>query len=164
VGVKLAAVLLLASLGIAGGSSGVTVKSAFVPALGKTVLVDASGRTLYRNRTEKGGRIRCTGACAAAWPPLLVPAGARVTAGAGVAQAKLGTVLRPGGKRQATYAGQPLYRFAADRRAGQAKGQALGGVWFAIAPASSTPAPPPPPPPPATAPPPPTDTGGYGYG
>jgi predicted lipoprotein with Yx(FWY)xxD motif len=165
-----AAVALLAggvaaSVALGGGSAAVTVRSAFVKPLGKSALVTSSGLTLYRNMSEKQGRIRCTGSCATAWPPLLVPAGGKLFAGAGVSQSKLATVKRPDGKRQATYAGSPLYRFAADGR-GQAKGQGLGGIWFAVtvagagapspAPAPSTPAPAPAPPPP-----PPTDTG-YG--
>jgi predicted lipoprotein with Yx(FWY)xxD motif len=135
----LAAGGLAASVALGGGSSAVTVRSAFVQPLGKTALVTGSGLTLYRNKTEKAGRIRCTGACATAWPPLLVPTGEKLVGGAGVAQAKLGTVRRPDGKRQATYAGSPLYRFAADRR-GQAKGQGLAGIWFAIS-VAGTPAP-----------------------
>ena len=140
----LAAAGLATGMALAGHSraaKSVTVKSAYVEALKKTALVTSSGLTLYRNTTETKGRIRCTAACASAWPPLVVPAGDRVAAGAGVAQAKLGTVRRPDGKQQATYAGMPLYRFAADRRAGDAKGQGVGGVWFAVA-ASGTAAPP----------------------
>jgi predicted lipoprotein with Yx(FWY)xxD motif len=139
----------------------VTVKSAFVESLGKTVLVTSSGLTLYRNTAERGGHIRCTGSCAATWPPLLVPTGDRLAAGSGIRQAKLGTVKRPDGKRQATYAGSPLYRYAADRRAGDANGQGIGGIWFSLAlagaaaPATTAPA--------TTSPPQSTDTGGYGY-
>jgi predicted lipoprotein with Yx(FWY)xxD motif len=161
--VALAAGGVAASVALGGGSVAVTVRSAFVKPLGKSVLVTSSGLTLYRNMSEKQGRIRCTGSCATAWPPLLVPTGGKLVGGAGVLESKLSTVKRPDGKRQATYAGSPLYRFAADGR-GQAKGQGLGGVWFAVtvagaaspapAPAPSTPAPAPPPPPP-------TDTG-YG--
>jgi predicted lipoprotein with Yx(FWY)xxD motif len=152
-----------ASLALGSTARTVTVKSAFVTGLKKNALVTSAGLTLYRNTTEKSGRIRCTGACATAWPPLLVPVGATLTAGSGVAKAKLGTVKRPDGKRQATYGGSPLYRFAADRKAGPANAQGLGGIWFAagapaaVAPATTAPA--------ATTAPPPTDTGyGGGYG
>jgi predicted lipoprotein with Yx(FWY)xxD motif len=131
VSIALAAAGVAAGMALGSGSKAITVKSAYVKSLKKTALVTSSGLTLYRNTTEKNGHIRCTGACASAWPPLLVPAGDRVVAGPGVAQAKLGTTRRPDGKRQATYAGAPLYRFASDRKAGDAKGQGLGGVWFA---------------------------------
>jgi predicted lipoprotein with Yx(FWY)xxD motif len=151
-----------ASLALGSTATTVTVKSAYVKALKKNALVTSVGLTLYRNTTEKNGRIRCTGACTTAWPPLVVPAGATLVAGPGVAKAKLGTIKRPDGKRQATYAGSPLYRFAADRKAGDAHGQGLAGIWFAAgapaaAPAGTAPA--------ATTAPPPTNTGyGGGYG
>jgi predicted lipoprotein with Yx(FWY)xxD motif len=131
----LAAAGFAAGMALAGHSSAaksVIVKSAYNKTLKKAVLVTSAGLTLYRNTTETKGRIRCTGACASAWPPLVLAAGDRLAAGAGVTQAKLGTVRRPDGKRQATYSGMPLYRFAADRNAGNAKGQGLGGVWFAV--------------------------------
>jgi predicted lipoprotein with Yx(FWY)xxD motif len=131
VSIALAAAGVAAGMALGGNSKAVTVKSAYVKALKRSALLTSSGLTLYRNTTEKNGHIRCTGTCAAAWPPLLVPTGDRLVAGTGVAQAKLGTTRRPDGKRQATYAGSPLYRFASDRRAGDAKGQGLGGVWFA---------------------------------
>jgi predicted lipoprotein with Yx(FWY)xxD motif len=151
-----------ASFALGGASKVVGVKSRYLPALKQTVLVNAAGLTLYRNSTEMG-RIRCTGACATAWPPLYVPSGDKLVAGAGVVQAKLGTIVRPGGRRQATYAGKPLYRFASDRKPGDARGQGLGGVWFAVvtpgaaAPATTMP------PTTAAAPTTPTDTG-YTYG
>ena len=46
---------------------------------------------------------------------------------------RLGTLTRPDGRLQLTYAGLPLYRFAQDRKAGDVKGQGSGGTWFAVA-------------------------------
>jgi predicted lipoprotein with Yx(FWY)xxD motif len=160
VSIVLAAAGVAAGMALGSSSKSVTVKSAYVKALKRSALVTSSGLTLYRNTTEKNGHIRCTGACAAAWPPLLVPTGNKLVAGPGVAQAKLGTTRRPDGKRQATYSGSPLYRFASDRKAGDARGQGLGGVWFAAggsgvsAPATTAP--------PTTSTTTPTDTG-YSY-
>src|SRR5437773_10199182 len=65
-----------------------TVKAAYNKTLKKTVLVTASGRTLYRNTTERKGRVRCGQGCVSAWPPLVIPKGTRPTAGKGVAPAK----------------------------------------------------------------------------
>jgi predicted lipoprotein with Yx(FWY)xxD motif len=146
VSIGLATAGVAAGMALGGGSKSVTVKSAYVRALKRSALVTSAGLTLYRNKTEKNGHIRCTGACASAWPPLLVPTGDRLSAGPGVAQAKLGTTRRPDGKRQATYGGSPLYRFASDSKAGDAKGQGVGGVWLAAgasgpsAPATTAPA------------------------
>jgi predicted lipoprotein with Yx(FWY)xxD motif len=114
------------------GTTTVVVKSVMNAKLGKKVLATAGGLTLYRNTQEKSGHIKCTGGCASVWPPLTLPAGAtRATAGAGVTQALLAKVRRPDGRWQVTYKGQPLYRYSADRRAGQANGQGIGGIWFA---------------------------------
>jgi|HubBroStandDraft_6_1064221.scaffolds.fasta_scaffold01393_13 predicted lipoprotein with Yx(FWY)xxD motif len=140
------------------------------------ILVDKSGRTLYRYSADGTGTPTCTGGCAATWPPLTVPAGSvHVTGAAGVRSADLGTVALPGGGLQVTFRGMPLYRFSGDTKPGDTNGQGTGGTWFVVpvamvapppaAPsttgvATTTTAPPPPPPsnrvttaPPATAPP-----------
>jgi len=102
--------------------------------LGKKVLVTSSGLTLYRNKTETAGRVKCTGACATVWPPLTLPVGAtHATAGAGITQSALGKAKRADGKWQVTYKGQPLYTFAQDQAAGQTNGQGIKdvGTWMA---------------------------------
>ncbi len=126
--------------GIAVAASGTstktpTVKKAFNSALGRTILVTGTGFTLYTNNKERTGKIRCVGQCRAFWPPLLVPATAKPTAGAGVAEARLGTIRRPDGGRQVTYKGAPLYRFKSDTKRGAAGGQGvadLGGTWRVV--------------------------------
>jgi predicted lipoprotein with Yx(FWY)xxD motif len=114
----------------------VTVASAKVGALG-TVLVDQRGMTLYRFTPDGTTKTTCTGACAAAWPPLTVPSGSRLSAGAGVPRSALGTIVRPGGGRQVTFKGLPLYRFSGDTTAGQAKGQGVAGTWFVVSPSGA---------------------------
>ncbi len=70
----------------------------------------------------------CTGSCASAWPPLLLPSGATsATAGSGVEANKLGTITRPDGGTQVTYNGMPLYLFTSDKSPGQATGQDVEG-------------------------------------
>jgi predicted lipoprotein with Yx(FWY)xxD motif len=91
-------------------------------------LLTAAGRTLYTNTIDAPGDVRCTGGCAGQWPP--VPAD--VTAGAGVPASSLGTVRRPDGTLQATFRGQPLYRFSGDTGAGQARGDGASGIWHAV--------------------------------
>lgn len=114
----------------------VTVATAKVGALG-TVLVDQRGMTLYRFTPDGTGKTTCTGACAAAWPPFTVPSGSRLSAGAGVPRSALGTIVRPGGGRQVTFKGLPLYRFSGDTKAGQAKGQGVAGTWFVVPPSGA---------------------------
>jgi predicted lipoprotein with Yx(FWY)xxD motif len=99
-----------------------------------TVLVDGTGLTLYELETEASGQIMCTGACRTAWPPLLLPAGATsATPGPGVT-GTLGTIARPDGGTQVTYEGRPLYLYSGDQSPGQANGQGIQGVWFAMTP------------------------------
>jgi predicted lipoprotein with Yx(FWY)xxD motif len=124
-----------AAVALATGSAA-TVNSVQNSTLGK-ILVSTGGRTLYHDSSEAKNVVRCTGACAAIWPPLLVGAGTKPVAGPGVKAALLGTVKRDGGKLQITYSGLPLYLYSGDKRAGQVNGQGVGGFWHAIAPTGS---------------------------
>lgn len=114
----------------AGGSGGTTVATGTAAGLG-AVLVDSSGATLYTLKGETAAHIMCTGSCATTWPPLTVAAGAVPRTGAGVNGA-LATTRRPDGTTQVTYDGAPLYRYSGDQGPGQANGQGVGGVWYAV--------------------------------
>jgi predicted lipoprotein with Yx(FWY)xxD motif len=97
------------------------------------ILVNSQGRTLYRFKADQGTKSACTGACAGAWPPLLVTG--KPTVGSRVNTSLLGTTPRPEGTTQLTYNGHPLYRFAQDQKAGETNGQgvsAFGAAWFAL--------------------------------
>jgi predicted lipoprotein with Yx(FWY)xxD motif len=96
--------------------------------LGKKIVVTASGRTLYTLSAETQGRFICTGSCLADWHPLKVPTGGKVE---GVA--RLGTINRPEGGRQATYNGRPLYTFDMDAKKGDVNGEGFKdvGTWHA---------------------------------
>lgn len=116
-------------------TSGFTVRVAFVRGVGR-VLVDSAGRTLYVFSKDRADHNRptCTStACTSFWPPLVVRKSP--TGGAGVDSRLLGRVRDPNGKWQVTYDHQPLYRFAGDKKPGQAKGEgvnAFGGIWRAV--------------------------------
>ncbi|MGH2937354.1 MAG: COG4315 family predicted lipoprotein [Solirubrobacterales bacterium] len=93
------------------------------------VLVNSEGRTLYAFSGEE-----CEGACAKAWPPLLDESGEPQPSN-GTAAARLGTIERPDGTAQVTYAGHPLYSFGGDKAPGEANGDgesAFGGTWTAL--------------------------------
>ena len=114
----------------------VVISTRKVPKLG-TVLVDNKGLTVYMFVPDKRAKVTCKGVCAAVWPPLMLPKGARARA-AGKAKARL---LRsdpdPVGGRVVTYDGWPLYTYVGDRAPGQATGQALnlnGGLWYVLTP------------------------------
>jgi predicted lipoprotein with Yx(FWY)xxD motif/predicted outer membrane protein len=98
-----------------------------------TVVIDARGNILYRydKDSAKPPRSNCVGACIKKWPPVL--AGDELST-KGVDESLVGKVRRPDGRWQLTLAGWPLYRYVADRRTGDVKGQNRDGVWFAVAP------------------------------
>jgi predicted lipoprotein with Yx(FWY)xxD motif len=103
-----------------------------------SILVNSTGRTLYLFKADVGSKSACTGACAAAWPPLLTTG--KPTAGSGLTASKLGTITRSGGNQQVTYNGHPLYLFIQDKKPGQTTGQgstAFGAAWLALSPAGN---------------------------
>jgi predicted lipoprotein with Yx(FWY)xxD motif len=105
------------------------LKVAHTPA--GSVLASSRGRTLYYYSADKpqSGKSVCTGTCATAWPPLAAP----VKAPAGVRlPGKLGVITRPGGLKQVTLNGYPLYCYIGDKTAGQVTGNGIGGAWHVI--------------------------------
>jgi predicted lipoprotein with Yx(FWY)xxD motif len=113
------------------------------PTLGETILTTTKGRTLYSLSVEKHGKFICTASCLSVWHPLVVPASMKP-----IGPVKLGTIVRPDGAGiQVTYKGRPLYRFGADTKAGDVKGEGIKdvGTWHAAATpkAEATPEPPP---------------------
>jgi predicted lipoprotein with Yx(FWY)xxD motif len=123
----------LTSVAGASPSQLVAVNAAQNAALGK-ILVNSKGLTLYHYSAEGKNAVRCTGTCAASWPPLLIAAGGKPIAGPGVTASLLGTVKRPDGKVQVTYGGKALYLYSGDARAGDLEGQGAGGTWHALRP------------------------------
>jgi predicted lipoprotein with Yx(FWY)xxD motif len=110
-----------------------TVRTAKSATFG-TILVAANGRTLYRFTVDRKGVNRCSSdaTCNKYWPPLLVKASVKPTAGPGAKAALLGTIQAARGMRQVTYAGYPLYFFAGDSAAGQVKGQGIQSKWYVV--------------------------------
>lgn len=91
--------------------------------LGK-VLVDAEGHTLYHLSADSRDKSKCTGACTAIWPPLLVTGTPSFGGLSG-----LSTFNRGGGKMQVAYHGEPLYTFSGDAKAGDTAGQGITDAW-----------------------------------
>jgi predicted lipoprotein with Yx(FWY)xxD motif len=108
-------------------ASGTKIATAKNASLKSTVLVDAKGMTLYALSVEKQGHFICTDSkCLAVWHPVAGKPSGSV--------GSLGTVKRPDGTVQAAYKGKPLYTFASDTAAGDAKGEGFKdvGVWHAV--------------------------------
>jgi predicted lipoprotein with Yx(FWY)xxD motif len=99
------------------------------PALGK-VLTTANRQAIYYWRSEPRGKIRCTGACAKAWPPVLVRKGVMVPMHYSGIKGDFGTIRRPDGTRQLTFNRRALYTYAHEK-----PGQVLCDDvdnWFAV--------------------------------
>ena len=118
----------------ASASSSEAATTTYQVKVGKTsagnALVGEDGKTLYFFAKDTNGTIACTGSCTGTWPPFTLDAGEKTSAGQGVTASWLATVMRPDGKTQVTYNGHPLYYFASDTAAGDAKGNGYGGIWF----------------------------------
>jgi predicted lipoprotein with Yx(FWY)xxD motif len=120
------------------GAVAPTVRAAHNATLNRTIVVSATGRSLYHRIGERAGHVLCGSACTRVWPPLTVAAASTpLVRGTGVTGV-LGKFRRPDGRWQVTLRGLPLYRFAGDRAAGQVHGQGVGRIWFAVA-AGTTP-------------------------
>ncbi len=135
-GVGVVSLLALALLGVAEANAGapaaapagtrVTLHSTEIG--GVAVLTNARGLTLYWFAPDTATASRCTGSCAAYWPPVF----GTPQAGPGLT-GRLGIIGRPGGGVQATYDGHPLYSYIGDNGPGQANGNNLdlnGGLWY----------------------------------
>jgi predicted lipoprotein with Yx(FWY)xxD motif len=119
-----------------GGVAVLTVNTGQASGIG-TVLVDARGLTLYHLTGETTSNFKCTSSCTSTWPPLLLTTPGGPTGGTQVT-GTLDTVTRPDGGEQVTYNGLTLYTYAGDSNPGDANGQGIGGVWYAVGPSGST--------------------------
>ncbi len=98
------------------------------------VLTDPNGLSLYGFTEDTDGVPSCDGACADAWPPVLVES---PELPADLDPAVFSVAQRSDGSLQLVAGAWPLYRFAGDSAPGDINGQASGGVWFAAAPDGS---------------------------
>jgi predicted lipoprotein with Yx(FWY)xxD motif len=102
--------------------------------LGKQIIVDAAGKTVYLYVPDGASTTsKVPAALKAAWPPVV--ASGAVIAGTGLTAAKLASDRQGDGSQQVAYNGHLLYTFANDKAPGDATGQGLGGIWFALTPA-----------------------------
>ncbi len=101
--------------------------SAKVAGVDKTILTDAKGMTLYYYTPDTATTSACTGACAAAWPPLLFSGSGTPTA-SGTLPGTLSAVTSANGN-QVLYNGHFLYTFVKDKAPGDVTGEGVGGKW-----------------------------------
>jgi predicted lipoprotein with Yx(FWY)xxD motif len=128
------------STATAGGSSASGAAQATAEGLktatigGVTVLTNAKGFALYSFAPDTATKSACSGACAAAWPPVAAPA---------TVKSPYTSIKRSDGSTQLVFDGHPLYTYIADTTAGTASGNGVnsfGGLWHEV-PASGSPAP-----------------------
>jgi len=134
----LAGAALAALAGMALAKTKPTVSTAHNASLGRTILVDGRGLSVYTLSGETTHHLKCTKAkgCFSFWPPVTVKSSkTKLSLPAGV-KGKL-TTLHRNGFFQLVLAGHPLYRFAPD---GTDKRRAFGdgihsfhGVWHVVA-------------------------------
>ena len=96
------------------------------------VLARRDRQALYYWDIEKkaGGKIRCTGACAGLWPPLLVRSAAAVPKRVAGIRGTFGTIRRPNGKLQLTHNGLPVYTYVHEGP-GEVRCNNVDG-WFVV--------------------------------
>jgi predicted lipoprotein with Yx(FWY)xxD motif len=100
---------------------------------GKTI-ADDDGQVLYLFDADTTTKSTCYGACAVAWPPLLVKKAPTVSRA--LDPDRVGTTKRKDGTRQVTYNGHPLYYYVGDSP-GVIKCQNVfeyGGLWLIVKP------------------------------
>ncbi len=101
------------------------------------VLVNAEGHTLYTFVPDQHSKVTCVSSCASVWPPLKLASGETAAGPPQLKASLLSSDPDPEGGSVVTYAGWPLYTYAADGSTGQDNGQAIeanGGRWYVIAP------------------------------
>ena len=108
--------------------SNVAVKVADSP-LGK-ILISTSGTTLYGFANDVAAKSTCYGACANAWPPVIVDDSWAV--GPGLDSGVFSTITRDDGTQQLVAGKFPLYEYAGDAAPGDINGQGSGDVWFFV--------------------------------
>jgi predicted lipoprotein with Yx(FWY)xxD motif len=131
------AIAALAALAVT-GSTALAADQGMSPRIVRTIVDGDLGRVLttpqkqaiYIWKSEPRGTIRCTGACAKAWPPVLVKKGVKVPMRISGIRGDFGTIRRSDGSRQLTLNRRALYTYAHEQ-----PGQVLCNDvdnWFAV--------------------------------
>ena len=122
---------LAATATAAGGVPSFPARTISVQGFGH-VLAGANRVPLYTWSRERDRKVHCVGACAKAWPPLVVPANemAMVHPHVRGVAGTFGIVHRPDGKAQLTLNGRPLYSYVGDAP-GQVKCDGVDG-WHVV--------------------------------
>ena len=98
------------------------------------VTVDAKGMTVYvfDKDVAGSGSSACTGDCQKLW--VAVPAASDQPVAVGIT-APIGVISGPGGGKQVTIGGLPVYTHTGDTAPGNTNGQLYRNLWHALTPA-----------------------------
>ncbi|MFF1384274.1 hypothetical protein ACFVWT_11990 [Arthrobacter sp. NPDC058288] len=103
------------------------------PSAAGRIVVDAKGMSVYffTKDVKDSGTSACTGACVAAWPPVLTESATPAAEGV---TGTVATIATPEGKKQVTINGLPVYYYAKDKAPGDITGQGVNNVWYLVGP------------------------------
>ena len=111
-------------------TGGTTLSTATNAKLGKAILVDSKGVTVYLYDPDGTNTTsQVSAGLKQAWPPVTAT---QATAGAGLDASKISLQAQPDGTMQVAYNGHLLYTYVGDKAAGDANGQGLGGIWYVL--------------------------------
>ena len=115
----LIAIGLLSALG---GSAFAAEPAKMVDTKMGKALADEKGMILYTFDKDAKGKSNCDADCLKTWPAFHASAGAK-------AEGEWSLVKAADGMEMWAYEGKPLYTYAEDKKAGEANGDGVGGVW-----------------------------------
>lgn len=91
------------------------------------ILVDHEGNALYVFAPDVKGESLCQEDCISNWPAFYSE---ELSLGNGLDADDFGTITRPDGSSQTTFAGWPLYYYAGDGQPGTVNGDGVEEVWY----------------------------------
>lgn len=97
-----------------------------------TILTNAKGMVLYYKLNDPRPQSACSGACAMAWPPVLVNGMNMMTVSSTMQFPHKLTIVKTVNGDQVEYHGHPLYTYAGDMKPGEFAGRGMGNVWYLV--------------------------------
>jgi predicted lipoprotein with Yx(FWY)xxD motif len=112
IGVIGALVVAALAASSAGAGAAAPVTKVRVSPFGNVLATPKRQALYYWNVEKRDFKVHCTGACAQAWPPLIVRSASAVRRVVAGITGTFGTIRRPDGKLQVTRNKLPLYTYA----------------------------------------------------
>jgi predicted lipoprotein with Yx(FWY)xxD motif len=131
--IALALVLSVPTIGLASGGrtdAAAPVRKITVSPFGNVLATPKRQALYYWNVEKRDFKVHCTGACARAWPPLIVRSASAVPRRIAGVSGAFGTIRRPDGKLQVTRNKLPVYTYAHEGP-GEVRCDNVDG-WFVV--------------------------------